>query len=363
MLKLKIRPRGMALIYVLVAMVALIAMASLAVDFGKLQIAKSELTTAVDSAGLAAASGLRISPYEARLRAKTFAAKNKVDGKSLTLLDSDIQMGKWDSSSRAFVVLTGANEANANAVRITGQLSAARNNAVGLAMLPILRSGNDFQMSSTSISAVGAAADVVMVQDITSSFQEELADAKVGDQAVLDALYNAGGQTGFGLVAFTGWGKTLSDLKRISTNYAALTTSITNIQHCGSTGMPVCSGTDIAAGIDMGVTVFDAYTGGSSSKAMIIVSDGDSTQNSSGSHPSLSDAQLLTLAQQRANAAWAKKIHVYVVFFDRDNDATAASNLATLVRGNGIFIRESDPKQLPAALKTVTRALPAMLVQ
>jgi hypothetical protein len=95
----------------------------------------------------------------------------------------------------------------------------------------------------------------------------------------------------------------------------------------------------------------------------VLVSDGQPTANSAGSHPTLNDAQMLSLAQQRADELWAQQVHVYVVFFDRDNDDAAAAKVNSLIRGNGVFVRVPDPSQLPDALSDITKKFPIQLVR
>ena len=74
---------------------------------------------------------------------------------------------------------------------------------------------------------------------------------------------------------------------------------------------------------------------------------------SNGQHPSpaWSDAQLNTLAQATAAAAWAQGISVYVVFYYHGSDTGADTTLLqSLVQGNGTFTMTTDASTLPAAL-------------
>jgi nitric oxide reductase activation protein len=130
--------------------------------------------------------------------------------------------------------------------------------------------------------------------------------------------------------------------------------------------MPACSGTDIAAGIEDGIRVFNDPANPSRSpggRVIVLVSDGEPNADSKGSHPTLNNTQLLTLAQQRADDAWADGIHLYVVFFNQSNDAAAAAKLRTLARGKGDFVQVTDAALLPAALRNVTKRLPLRLVR
>jgi len=361
----KLKNRGAILPIMVISFTFVIAMAAFGIDVGYMQMVKNELRTAVDAATRAGASGLRISPAEARKRAKDIAATNIVNGKALTLKDSDISLGTWNPTTRTFTALSPANENNATAIQITGLLSKDRDNSIRLIFAPIFGQSAK-EMTINSVAAMGGGADVMIIQDITSSFKEELADAKTGDQALLTALYdNGAGGSRAAILVHTGWGKTLAAFQSIKTSYSSLSSIITGIQHCGSTGMPVCSGTDIAAGFDEALKNFKdpGYVASKGGKVVVLCSDGEPTSSSSGSHPSYSDQQLLTLARTRADELWALKVHIYVVFYNRDNDQTAANNLKSLIRGTGDFVQVTDAKQLPAALAEINQKLPVQLVR
>lgn len=355
------RPRGIAIVYAIIVLIAMLAIAAFAVDYGYAQVVRSQLHTALDAASLAGASGLLVSPTEARTRAKNVATANKVNGVSLTLLDSDIELGTWNSTTKTFTVLNGSNESKATAIRINAQLTKARNSQLNLMFAAVL--GQKFcELKLSRVSGFSAGVDVVLVQDVTSSFSSELANAKKGDQALLDALNAGGGKAGLGVVAFTGKSKTIAPLQYVNSNYTALTNAITSLNLAGSTGMPIASGTDQSVGIDQGVAVFDAYTTPSATgKAMIMITDGEPTSNSAGTHPGATLAQLMAYAKTSADKAWAKNINVYVVFFNPTNSATAAANMKTLIRGSGDFVSVTDGKDLPTALTEITKKLPLQI--
>ena len=83
-------------------------------DFGYVSIVKTQLRASLDAASLAGISGLSVSPTEARTRAKAMAASNKVNNVPQVLLDSDIELGTWNFTTKQFVVLTGSNECRKN---------------------------------------------------------------------------------------------------------------------------------------------------------------------------------------------------------------------------------------------------------
>src|SRR5687768_16951228 len=85
------RRRGVAIFYGTIALFVLIAFASLSVDFGRVQLARSELQTAIDAAALYGVTGLSTDVTTTRTRVKAAALENKVCGVGLTITDSDIE--------------------------------------------------------------------------------------------------------------------------------------------------------------------------------------------------------------------------------------------------------------------------------
>ncbi|MEZ0263541.1 MAG: vWA domain-containing protein [Phycisphaerae bacterium] len=344
----------MILIQVMLLFTLLVGLVTFAVDYGQLRHAKTELQSTVESAALAGTAGLAVSPAEARVRAKAVAAQNTVNGAPLALLDSDLELGIWDTAARTFTPVSVANESTANAMRITGRLAASRNTQVRTPFLRTIGGQSSFDLRSASVACRSVRTeDIVVVQDLSQSFVDEVGYARQGDADLLESLNTSGGSSSFGLVAFTGTSKTIASLKKVSGNYSSLASAVNSLKIDGSGMPPTGSGTDIAAGIEQAQVVFDAYTSTSASRSMVIVSDGEPTTSSKGKHPTLSASQLLTLARQDADTAWGKGINVFVVFWNASNDATAAANLKSLVRGRGIFVNVTDPTKLSEAIRNV----------
>src|SRR6266542_5733015 len=114
MFTMLLRPRrGISLIYVAIGGVAFFCMASLAVDYGRVQLAKTELRRAADAASRAGAAGLG-NWQTARDLAAQYALANNVDGTPLVLDTSggiginDILFGTWDEVSKTFTTLAGS---------------------------------------------------------------------------------------------------------------------------------------------------------------------------------------------------------------------------------------------------------------
>jgi Flp pilus assembly protein TadG len=123
--------RGIALLWAVVALTALLAMASLAVDLGRARMAKAELQDVADAAARTAALSMQQGASSARASAIALAASSRVDGAAMDLRDSDVTFGSWNNGTFT-PVASESNLSNANAVRVVTSRSSARGNAVPL---------------------------------------------------------------------------------------------------------------------------------------------------------------------------------------------------------------------------------------
>jgi Flp pilus assembly protein TadG len=142
---------GIAMIYAVIAMIALCAFVSLAVDLGKVQLAKTELMRAADAAARTAATELAKGSNLTTIQnaAVNIAAANKCDGTAIALSTStDIEFGTWDADTGSFTTLAASSYTSANAIRITARRTSATSNAVALAYGRVLgRSSCDVKAS------------------------------------------------------------------------------------------------------------------------------------------------------------------------------------------------------------------------
>src|SRR5690349_21443943 len=115
------RRRGVTLYYGIVLMAVVTMFISLSVDFGRAQLAKTELARAADAAARYAAMGLSDNTYIAK--AIDAANDNTVDGTALVLQSTDITAGTWASGTFT------AGTASPNAVRVIAQRAASRGTA------------------------------------------------------------------------------------------------------------------------------------------------------------------------------------------------------------------------------------------
>src|SRR5690349_9732700 len=120
--------RGIAIIYVAIAIATLAVLGSFAGDYGKVQLAKTELRKAVDAPARAGASGLG-NYVTAQTLANQYAGLNSVANATLTLDTSpssnEVTFGTWDDSGRTFTQLNGINRNYANAIKINVRRSVA----------------------------------------------------------------------------------------------------------------------------------------------------------------------------------------------------------------------------------------------
>jgi Flp pilus assembly protein TadG len=145
--------RGSVFLYVAALAIVFAAIVSLAVDLGRVQMAKTELRRAADAASRAGLSALATSTTQARSAAVSMAAVNTADGKSVVIDPNlDVDLGTWDGSTRTFTVLTGSAAASANSVRVTARRTTARGNPLSLTFAPVIG------LSSCDVTAVSVAA-------------------------------------------------------------------------------------------------------------------------------------------------------------------------------------------------------------
>jgi Flp pilus assembly protein TadG len=133
--------RGLALVYTAVIAVAMCAVGSLAMDYGRAECVKTELHRAAEAAAFSAMyemqSGTGVSA--AQTAAVNTAALNLADGTAVAIdSTNDIDFGTYDSASDTFTVLSGTSRSSANAIHVTARRTTARGTAVRLVLGPVI---------------------------------------------------------------------------------------------------------------------------------------------------------------------------------------------------------------------------------
>jgi len=118
---------GAVALYMAIGLVVFLGCAGLALDLAHLVSVKRELVKAAEAGALSGARGLwpvdfstatSRDPdcYNAEIKARTTATKNRADSAHLATDEVTVEVGRWDYAAKHF---TPGNNANANGVRVT----------------------------------------------------------------------------------------------------------------------------------------------------------------------------------------------------------------------------------------------------
>ena len=117
--------RGSVVIFVVLALGALIGLAAWATETGRAWQVKSSLQSIADAAALAGVGNLlsadfqTVDPTAARTSATSYGPQHKVLGDALTIDDGDVATGSWDLDARSFTPLPGSTDPDVvRAVRV-----------------------------------------------------------------------------------------------------------------------------------------------------------------------------------------------------------------------------------------------------
>ncbi len=355
--------RGAVYIWVAFGMLGMIGFAGLAVDMSYFYAVRNQMQTSADSAALAGA--IRMSNSVAmKAEAKKYAQMNIVDDDQI-LADADIQRGTWDFASKTFTV----GGANANAVRVTTRMAQANGNAAETFFAGVLGFDNvDISTSAVAAYSTDDEWDVLVVQDVTTSFAAEIGDARDANHVLLDCLQQrTSGDSLVGMVTFTGVATDYVPFDTMDMGYDSLSTAIDGLASCGSAGMPPCSGTHVGAGMERALQMFtevdaaDPDRKDGSVRAMVILGDG--SPNAKGPNAGQTNQDLINHANAMADNAENNDISIYTVFYDENNDDSGAAFFKGLVRGEGSALRTPDSADLPELFASLCAQLPLRLVQ
>jgi len=158
------RQGGVAMITVVVALVAIIALASLAIDLGIVWTARNQLQNAVDAAALAAAHNM-IDPDTpaTTLGAGETAALDEasnhraVPTSSVAVQTTDVEFGQWDFTSRTLTNTPPADPTDprqVDAVEVSAGLDGVANGPVPAFMARVL-GRNSFNVAATATAYLG----------------------------------------------------------------------------------------------------------------------------------------------------------------------------------------------------------------
>lgn len=141
------RLRGSVMIYTIIAMLCLMGFTSLAVDFGRVQVSKTELERAAIAAARYGAKG--VSDSTAVAKAIQSASDNLVNGTPLVLQNADVTVGTWASNS-----FTAGGSAP-NAIQVKAYRTKARGTAIPLLFAQIIGQST-CDLSTTAVAIVNS---------------------------------------------------------------------------------------------------------------------------------------------------------------------------------------------------------------
>lgn len=351
-----------------VSLVVILGMGAFAIDMSYAYSERNRLQVAASAAALAAAPHLP-NLSEATEKAVEYAEDNMPPETHGTVLDrSDIVLGNWDPATETWT----EGDTPFNAVEITTRRSTINGNRLELFLAPILGLGwLDMEARAVAYARAPSAWDVALVQDVTGSFADEIGDARVADQAMLDCVSTNFSESRMGLTAFTGTSHIMTPMLPVGqpehfSDYVQMSDAIDNLNACHPRGapssppMPECSGTHIGIGIERGIEQLDSYepVPGVVGQALVIVGDGQPDTRNSASIDygestyfhvcggDCSDGDLAQMANLAADDAASKGYDIFVLFYDEGNDDAAAAFFEGLVRGAGEFRRTPNSDDL-----------------
>jgi Putative Flp pilus-assembly TadE/G-like len=113
--------RGGALIYAAIGMPVVLAFGIFAVDYGRVQVAKTEIQAATDAAARAAGQKMIDGGDIPQILAAAVgaASQNRVDGSPVKVKASDLAIGVFDPTTKTFAPTHNPNLANAIRVNLT----------------------------------------------------------------------------------------------------------------------------------------------------------------------------------------------------------------------------------------------------
>jgi hypothetical protein len=152
---------GTILILAAVLMVMMLAMVAFGLDLGYVNLTRTQLQSAADSAAMASSAVLGRDDVSIGEVAKKYASLHAAGGKSVQLADSDIESGTWDVASRTFSPMEGGNAVRITARRVDAPLFFGR----------VL--GRDRFSTSASAISMANPRDIVFVVDLSGSMNDD----------------------------------------------------------------------------------------------------------------------------------------------------------------------------------------------
>lgn len=337
------RKRGVVTAWIAAGMVPLVGLMGLALDFGQVAVKQSQLQSYVDAKSIAF------------LKEKfgTFGASKKVvlndfvDAPGIPEAVILPDVGIWNFQTRTYSASAPLTPQNGMAPAVPATLSGFE---VPLFFGPLF--GIDKVTLEARAVAYAARREVVIVQDVSGSMQlpyAGFADRMSAARSAVKQMLTAMGTQDLpfdrvGLVTFDSSANPVAD-PRGGMNPAYLAGGGLGQLSSKVNGWTANNGTNVPAGLQMGIAMFNGPPTPEVEKLLILVGDGE-------------DGSLST-SQQLVTDAWNQKgIHTYTILIgDSGKDY-----LNKLPRGRGTF-RQSTGNDLTPLLTSIVTSVPMRLVE
>ncbi|MFW6156099.1 MAG: vWA domain-containing protein [Armatimonadota bacterium] len=354
----------------MVSLMALVGMLAITADIGAPHIAQQQLQNAADAGALAGAGLLRHGVPESAIRTEVaaVAGQNLVLGQPVTIDPvTDIAIGVLDEQN---TWVPGWPEQGLPMVRVTARRSAeSAEGPVELNFAPIFGVDTVDLATTATAGVVGGhtsrdPVEIVITQDASGSFIEELPDAKAAD-ILLVGVVEDGVITGdtMGVNRFRGSVDRMAHLTCVEDNPASIRDAIDAIEY----GSDLESGTHTAVGIQDATDMLLNQTAAETERVIVVVSDGmpeapaeyEWTYSSSTgwTYTLVKTSEEATEERRQAaidaaDAAAAEGITIHTVTFIQDSEGDAEFN-ASLIRNGGYAFHTPDSADLQTILETV----------
>ncbi|HET6282873.1 MAG TPA: pilus assembly protein TadG-related protein [Polyangia bacterium] len=236
--------RGAMVVVMAITLAVVMGFAALAFDLAYVRLARMQMQNATDAAAHAAMHKYRMKQPDqtaAVATAKAVAAANTVLGNSVTLLDSDIVFGVWDTRyypSTTFSPTT----VDPNAITINGRISDPKASAGSVDTT----FGKVIGFTQASVARSGIAAfrtrGIEIGLDVTGSFIYPAADppvyqARTAALNFLDAMHdmNVTGDR-IGMQLFTGKAQQVTPIQSVKDNYNSISDAWKKVHICQKPG-------------------------------------------------------------------------------------------------------------------------------
>ncbi len=318
--------------------------------------------------------------------AQTLATSNMPTAAYGTVVPAaNVVLGNWNADARTFTSLAASGGTIPDAVKVTAVNSQANGNPLNLILGGLYGYAQvDISVSAIASYGTGKPFHTILVNDLSQSFSSSIANQRAADKAILDCIRNSTSQTSkVGLIGFTGHYGVIQAPIAAYANYDTLKTRINSLKSCGNTGMPQCSGSNVAAGIYKAAVLFSTEEFASTLRNIVIITDGVPNADSitygreDGIYPTptsttptctnrCTDAKLLTMAQNQAAYARSLGISISTIYYTgntpKNQQASYAASLATLVGGTGIALTVPSTSQISTSFAAFCATMSSKLM-